>query len=56
MNVKETKGKTNFNNLIYGIFNFDILIELIALAKAKNLFLMEAMWSRVQPAHLRIKV
>ena len=29
--------------------------ELIELARAKNVFLMEAIWSRVQPSYLRLK-
>lgn len=29
--------------------------EILALAKAKNLFLMEAIWSRLQPAYLKLK-
>lgn len=29
--------------------------EMLEMAKAKNLFLMEAIWSRVQPAYLKLK-
>ena len=29
--------------------------EMLDLAKEKNLFLMEAIWSRVQPSYLKLK-